>query len=72
MKALYRLPVYRDHIQYERFCMCYNSVTSSTPKYVKELLQTYTKSHFLESVEIHIFIKNFNIKFKRFGSKAFM
>ena len=48
LKALYWLPI-SDRITYKLSCMCYNSVTASTPQYLADLLQINTPSHTLQS-----------------------
>ena len=40
LKALHWLPI-SDRIAYKQSCMCYNSVTASTPQYLADLLQMY-------------------------------
>ena len=47
LKALYCLPI-SDRITYKLSCMCYNSVTASTPQYLADLLQN-TPSRTLQS-----------------------
>ena len=47
-KALDWLPI-SDRVTYKLSCMCYNSVTTSTPQYLADLLQIYTPSRTLRS-----------------------
>ena len=46
LKALHWLPI-SDRITYKLSCMCYKSVTASTPQYLADLLQIYTPSRTL-------------------------
>ena len=48
LKSLHWLPI-SDRITYKLSCMCYNSVTASTPQYLADLLQIYTPSRTLRS-----------------------
>ena len=48
LRSLHWLPI-SDRIKYKLSCMCYNSVTASTPQYLADLLQIYTPSRTLRS-----------------------
>ena len=48
LKVLHWLPI-SDRITYKLSCMCYSSVTASTPQYLADLSQIYTPSRTLQS-----------------------
>ena len=64
LQQLHWLPI-SEPIKYKTACMCYNSITGSTPSYLSEQLQLYSPSRTLRSSsDTHI------LKFQRFNRKT--
>ena len=70
LKALHWLPI-SDRITFKLSCMCYNSVTASTPQYLADLLQIYTPSRTLRSTADTRKVKIALIKKKYSGQRSF-